>query len=241
MKWFENWFDSPYYHLLYRDRNENEAQKFIDNLIEKIPLCMPATLLDLACGKGRHSRYLARKGFEVWGLDLSPKSIAYAQQFESKNLHFVEGDMRDFEFEMDFNFVLNLFTSFGYFENDTDDLLVFQNIHKQLKNNGLFIQDYLNADIVAEHLIKEEVKVVEGISFHLNRKIEGAYVIKDIRFEDGGSPYHFQERVKLYKLNDFEKFAKDSHLQIEQVFGDYELNTYEPKHSQRIIIKYQKI
>ena len=119
-EWFANWFDSPYYHILYQKHNEQDAKKFLDILLahltpqyreaEKVHL----SVLDLACGKGRHSRYMASKGFDVTGIDLAHKSIKYASQFEKENLTFFEHDMRK-PFRINyFDFILNIFTSFGF-------------------------------------------------------------------------------------------------------------------------------
>ena len=78
--WFHDWFNSPYYHLLYRHRDEQEAAAFIERLIGHLQPPPGSRMLDVACGKGRHAVQLARHGFEVTGIDLSEESIAFAQQ-----------------------------------------------------------------------------------------------------------------------------------------------------------------
>src|ERR1700751_1194972 len=117
MQWFECWFDSPYYHLLYGTRDEKEASFFLDNLLHHIKLKEHARCWDLNCGKGRHSIYLHKKGFDVIGTDLSEKSIDHAKKFESETLHFYKHDMRSLFYSNYFDAVFNLFTSFGYFRN----------------------------------------------------------------------------------------------------------------------------
>ncbi|MBC7524978.1 MAG: methyltransferase domain-containing protein, partial [Flavobacterium sp.] len=113
--WYASWFDSPYYHILYKDRNYREAQIFMDNLTRYLNLPEKAKVLDLACGKGRHSIYLNQLGFEVTGVDLSENSILEAKKNENESLHFNVHDMRN-PFHQKFDAIFNLFTSFGYFE-----------------------------------------------------------------------------------------------------------------------------
>nr|MCU0349019.1 methyltransferase domain-containing protein [Saprospiraceae bacterium] len=114
--WFKNWFNSPYYHLLYKNRDEQEAKNFIDRLLTELRPLDGATVLDLACGKGRYSRYLASKQYKVTGLDIAEESIRFAQQFENEHLSFFQHDMR-LPYRINyFDYIFNFFTSFGYFE-----------------------------------------------------------------------------------------------------------------------------
>ena len=84
--WFVSWFDTPYYHILYKHRDDTEAQLFMKNLIKTLEFSKKQLLLDLACGKGRHSIYLNALGYNVIGADLSKNSIAHAKQFENERL-----------------------------------------------------------------------------------------------------------------------------------------------------------
>ena len=86
MTWFIDWFDSYYYHLLYRNRDEKEAQYFIDNLIKYLQISKKSKLIDVACGKGRHAIYFNKYGIDVVGIDLSAKNINFAKKHETKNL-----------------------------------------------------------------------------------------------------------------------------------------------------------
>jgi len=119
--WFQSWFHSPYYELLYYKRDRAEAKQFIDALLAHLNPPTHASFLDLACGSGRHSVFLASKGFEVTGIDLSDELIEKAKANESGNLTFYVHDMRN-EFRINYyNYTLNLFTSFGYFDSDHDN------------------------------------------------------------------------------------------------------------------------
>ena len=93
--WFENWFDSPYYHILYKDRDYKEAEIFISNLINFLKPPKESKLLDLACGAGRHSIFINKMGYDVTGVDLSKNSIDTALAHKNDSLQFDTHDMRD--------------------------------------------------------------------------------------------------------------------------------------------------
>ena len=234
--WFESWFDSPYYHILYSDRDYKEAELFIDNLINKFNPKPDAHFLDLGCGKGRHSIYLNKKHFNVTGIDLSCESIKYAKQFENNLLHFYVHDMRKL-FEVDkFDFVLNMFTSFGYFDKEEDDYSVIYNVSKALKQDGIFVLDFLNAEKIIPVIKSHEIKTVDGIEFSIDKKSEDNFIIKDIYFCDKGKDYHFQECLKAITLTDFEKLFAENHLKIIDLRGNYNLDVFDSKTSDRLIL-----
>jgi SAM-dependent methyltransferase len=236
MNWFEAWFNSPYYHILYKDRNKEEAELFIDNLIRFLHPEPTAIFLDLACGKGRHAVYLNKKGFHTVGIDLSPESIAYASQFENDTLQFYVQDMRK-PFRINyFSHVLNLFTSFGYFDYERDDLAVMHTVYKTLQSNGTFVIDFMNVQKVMTCLVQQEKKTVAGITFQIDKQIENNFIVKRIRFSDKGKDYDYQERVKALTLTDFEKYLSAAHLKIVNLFGDYQLSPFDAAHSERLII-----
>ena len=151
MSWFEDWFNTPYYHILYKDRDFVEAENFITNLTQELQLPNPSKIIDLACGKGRHSVFLNQLGYNVLGVDLSEESIHHNKNFEVENapkLEFKVHDMRDELYpnvsKEKVNAVFNLFTSFGYFDDDNDDRKVFQSVKNTLEKDGIFILDFLN-------------------------------------------------------------------------------------------------
>ncbi len=124
-EWYKDWFNSPFYHKLYFDRDETEAQQFIERLLQHLKPPPESRMLDVACGKGRHSKFLASRGFDVTGIDISVDSINYAIQFAQDNLHFYVHDMRFLFWINYFDYAFNFFTSFGYFgtRREHDDAL----------------------------------------------------------------------------------------------------------------------
>lgn len=233
--WFTSWFDSPYYHILYKDRGNDEAKSFMANLTSYLNIPEDGKILDLACGKGRHAVYLNSRGYDVTGVDLSPQSIVYAKQFENKTLHFDVHDMSK-PYSQQFDAVFNLFTSFGYFENEEDNLNTIKAIKSNLKDNGVGVIDFMNVDFVIDNLVEENNKTVEGIDFNLKRYVEHGYIIKDISFEVDNISYSFKERVKALKLDDFIDMFQKANIQLLDVFGDYRLNKFDKKTSERLIL-----
>lgn len=233
--WFASWFDTPYYHILYKERDEAEAQHFMDNLTHYLNLPEDAKILDLACGKGRHSMYLNTLGFDVTGADLSENSIAEASAAANEKLHFKVHDMR-IPFEEKFDAVFNLFTSFGYFENDEDNLTTLKAIHDSLSEYGFAVIDFMNTNYVINNLVPEEVKTVEGIDFHIKRYVKDHHIYKEIDFEDKGEKFHFTEKVKALTLSDFEQMMEEAGIYLLDVFGDYKLRKFYKNDSERLIM-----
>lgn len=236
-KWFENWFDSPFYHILYKNRDNKEAEYFIDNLVGNLQLKENSKILDLACGKGRHAIYLNKKGFDVVGVDLSCSNIDYAKSFENDHLKFHVHDMR-LPFKNDhFDVVLNLFTSLGYFEDEQDNFSSIQSASMALNSGGILLIDFLNSKKVMKNLKPDEIKSVDGIAFTIKRAIKSSFIEKRIQFECEKCSYNFQEHVRLLTLVDFEKYITACGMKIKEVFGDYWLNKFDENVSDRLIIK----
>lgn len=233
--WYANWFDTPYYHILYKDRDHAEAQLFLDNITHYLNLPENAHVLDLACGRGRHSIYLNKLGYNVLGTDLSPQSIAYASAFENQSLHFKVKDMRE-PFDEKFDAIFNLFTSFGYFPNEEDNLTTLKAIKNSLNETGFAVIDFMNVNRVIKNLVPEEVKEVDGIVFHIKRWVEDGYIFKNIKFEDQGESHDFTERVKAFTLADFEEMMEEADIFLLEYYGNYKLQKFHPEESDRLIM-----
>ena len=233
--WYSSWFDTPFYHILYKDRDDKEAQSFMDALTYYLNISQNSTILDLACGKGRHSLYLNSIGYDVTGLDLSKQSISEAKQKENGRLCFDVHDMSKPYFKQ-FDTVFNLFTSFGYFDCDEDNLNTIKAIKANLKPNGIGVIDFMNIDVVKNSLKQDDMKTVDGIDFYLKRSVNNGYIVKDITFNFKGQDFSFYERVKAFTLNDFKVMFEQAQLTLLDVFGDYQLNTFNKHNSERLIM-----
>jgi ubiquinone/menaquinone biosynthesis C-methylase UbiE len=236
MSWFANWFDSPYYHTLYKNRDEREAQVFINNLIDYLQIPKGSKLIDIACGKGRHAKYFNQKGMDVVGVDLSLNSIKTAKKDENKNLQFSLHDMRENYQEDTFDVVTNLFTSFGYFENNKDEQKAINAMASNLKKEGLLIIDFMNAKKVIANLVLNEQKKIDGIQFDIIRQVKDGYVLKDICITDEKEQQQFQEKVKAITLADYSEFISNAGLKIIDIFGNYKLDNFNEKISDRLIL-----
>ena len=233
--WFASWFNTPYYHKLYKDRDDKEAGIFMTNITNYLNFPENAHILDLACGRGRHSLYLSKLGYHVTGVDLSEDSIAFAKQFENEQLQFKVHDMT-VPFGKTFDGVFNLFTSFGYFDDETDNLKTLKAIKDNLNDNGFAVLDFMNVDMVIPNLIPSETKVIDGITFHIKRYFDDGYIFKDINFFHNDNDYNFTERVKAFTLNDFEDMFEQLDIYLLDVFGDYQLNKFYKNRSERLIM-----
>lgn len=235
-EWFENWFDTVYYHVLYKKRDDAEAAYFIDSLIKYLAPQKGSKFLDLACGKGRHSIYLNQKGFDVTGLDLSQNSIENACLYKNSRLRFLEHDMRQNLQNHSFDYVLNLFTSFGYFTDPNDDIAVIKNVKKSLNPGGFFVLDYFNAAKPNAHFDIPFTKTVDSIRFDLIKHVKDGRIIKEIKVTDSGKVYEFTEQVRIYSLEQFKQILADEGLNLVQTFGSYDLEPYNELTSDRLIL-----
>ena len=233
--WFASWFDTPYYHILYKERNYREAQIFMDNLTHYLNLPEKSKVLDLACGKGRHSIYLNQLGYDVVGADLSENSISEANKNQNESLHFQVHDMRK-TFDDKFDAIFNLFTSFGYFENDEDNLTTLKAMKESLTEHGFAVIDFMNVNQVIDNLVPEEVKTVDEIEFHLKRYVLDGHIYKEISFEDQGEKFHYTEKVKALTLQDFEEMMQEAGIYLLDIFGDYKLKKFHKSNSERLIM-----
>jgi SAM-dependent methyltransferase len=238
--WFGTWFSSPYYHILYKNRDEKEAQQFLDNLCVLLNFSSTDRILDLACGKGRHSIYLNQKGYKVDGIDLSEENIRIAKESESEGLRFFVHDMRQPFRLHEYQYVLNMFTSFGYFETMDENYQVIHSVYRSLREGGRFVLDFLNPYRVINHLVSKELKTVNGIEFEIERTYEDQILYKDIRFSDQGKEYHFQERVKAIRRTEFLGYFEKAGLELLNIFGDYNLKEYRREESERMIFLLEK-
>jgi len=247
-QWYASWFDTPYYHILYRDRDYQEAGAFMRRLTKRLQLSKTSHIMDLACGRGRHSMYLNRLGYKVTGVDLSPSSIDFAKAQLKNNTTSISNvenedsllplDSSRINFEVhnmtvphdqQFDAVFNLFTSFGYFDDVADNVNTIKAIHANLKPGGYGVIDFMNAPYVVKNLIAFNEKTEDSITFK-----------QSIKFTDQERDYHFTERVSALELTDFISYFEKAQLELVDVYGDYHLNDYDVSTSERLIMIVRK-
>lgn len=241
--WYKDWFNSPYYHQLYFKRDEREAAQFIDKLVDYLKPQKGASMLDIACGKGRHSIQLASEGFKVTGIDLSEESIRDAKNWENENLQFFVHDMR-LPFRINyFNYAFNFFTSFGYFDTRREHDNTIRSIAQSLKPDGRFVIDFLNVQYAEDHTIHKSDLEIEGVNYQITKWFDEEHFYKRIIVEDENLPEPIEhlERVAKFTLGDFTDMLGYHHLQVQEVFGDYDFSEYDLKSSPRLIIIAKKI
>jgi len=234
-EWFQEWFDTSYYHTLYNHRNDEEARFFMKNIISFLQIKKGSKILDLPCGKGRHALFLNKQGFDIVGADLSSNSIQTAKNFENETLRFCTHDMRN-SLQGKYDAVFNLFTSFGYFNDKHTNVKVLKNFKQAIHENGHIVIDFLNIKKIEKELIPKEEFTKNKISFLIKRHVSNGFLYKDILFEADGKKHHYTEKVQCLDLSKFKTFASQANLKIQNLFGDYSLTSFDEKKSDRLIL-----
>ncbi|MGA7837307.1 MAG: class I SAM-dependent methyltransferase [Ignavibacteriaceae bacterium] len=238
-EWFEDWFNTEEYLNVYRHRNEAEAKQLVDLLLKFISIPQEGNVLDLACGAGRHALLFAQKGYQVTAVDLSDKLLQVAKKTAEENkinIDFIKSDIRYFSTDKKFDLILNLFTSFGYFENDEENFKLFDIAYSQLEKDGYFVLDYFNSNFVKENLVEESVDELNNLKLIQKRHIENKRVIKDIIIRKNGSEQSFCESVRMYNKNELVSAIENAGLKIKHILGGFEGEDFDEEKSQRIII-----
>lgn len=237
--WYKDWFNSHYYHLLYQHRDEEEALQFINTLIRYLDPPKGSRMVDVACGKGRHSKALADMGFDVTGIDLSAASIEEAKKDEDEHLHFFQHDMRLPFWINYFGYAFNFFTSFGYFRTRREHDNAIRTIAQSLQPGGIFVIDYLNVHYSEDRLEKTFATTIDDTTFHITKWQDEEHFFKQIQVTDQldkASKHLYTERVAKFSLGDFTDMLAYQDMQVQEVFGDYQLGRYDVRKSPRMII-----
>lgn len=242
-EWFADWFNTDEYLSVYKHRNEEDAECHIKFLLSKINIPLNASILDLACGSGRHSILLAKQGFNVTGVDLSDRLLSEAvksAKAENLNIKFINSDIRDFQTEVKFDCILNLFTSFGYFETDEENFLIFEKAFNFLTKKGYFVLDYFNKNYIEKNFVMFSKEEKENYSITQERKIIDHRVVKKITIKGNGTEQTYFESVKLYDGNFLIFKLKEIGFDIVNLFGDFLRNEFDENLSPRFIAICQK-
>jgi ubiquinone/menaquinone biosynthesis C-methylase UbiE len=235
--WYINWFGNDYL-TVYAHRDEQEARDLINLIQSNIKVSPWAKILDLCCGQGRHALILARMGYTVFGMDLS-RTLLNAAQFKKdkhQNVYFIQADMRYLPTVDTIHLLLNLFTSFGYFDRDDENLSVFHEFYKVLQKGGNFVFDYLNKTHVLQNLVPFENDQIAGIQIDIEREIEGSRVQKKIVLKKNTKESIFYESVKMYQPDEIFMMLKQAGLSVLRVFGDYSGSDFNQDSPRMVVI-----
>jgi SAM-dependent methyltransferase len=242
MEWYEVAFDSLY-PVIYEHRDFEEAEVVINSFAEIFHDKDP--ILDLACGNGRYIEALSVLGHRVYGLDLSHYLLRMSLERWGHHGKIVQGDMRRIPFhEGSMGAVINMFSSFGYFSTDTDNLLVFKEVFRILKRGGVFLFDFINAEKISSSLLSETERLSSNFRIKEKRKTEslGKYLVKDIQATNlqTGHTQDCKERLRLYSLDELTIMFKSVGFMIDSVFGGYDQNPFTAGVSERVIVVSRK-
>jgi SAM-dependent methyltransferase len=241
--WYKNWFDSEYYLKVYEHRDHEDAQKLGELILKNININSSASVLDAACGAGRYAKFFAEKGFNVVGFDLSNSLLKIAAE-ESKGkkykLNLIRADKRQIFFKTKFDLVVNLFTSFGYFETDEENFAFCKNIYQSLSDDGFYILDYFNKDFLEMHLVQHSKKKYEDFILIEERKIYNDKVEKRITIHHNEKENNYYESVKLYSFEFISKYFQKIGYKLIKMLGDYNGGKFSKKESPRLILFFQK-
>jgi 2-polyprenyl-3-methyl-5-hydroxy-6-metoxy-1,4-benzoquinol methylase len=242
-EWFKDWFNTDEYLAVYSHRDDTDAKKLVDLILKNVNIPCKCRILDLACGTGRHSLLFAQKNFNVTAVDLSKHLLSIAKDSAEKsglNINFVNADVRSFCDSAKFYLVVNLFTSFGYFESDEENFIIFKSAFHHLEDGGFFVLDYFNKNFVINNLVPFSFDKNKYGEIIQKRSIEGNRVVKKITIKQNNIEKHFHESVRLYQYDELERAIKQTGLKIKKIFGNLSGNFFEPENSPTTISKAQK-
>ncbi len=235
--WFMEWFDENY-RMLYRHRNSDDAREQVCLIIDTLKPHKNTAILDLGCGEGRYTAVFKKKGYRVFGLDLSETLVRIGKKKEPR-LDLMVGDMRFIPGT--FDLILSLFTSFGYFDTDAENEAALAAVFQSLNPGGYYWLDFLNAGYVIKNLVPEShSRLPSCIEVLEKRKIVNGRVVKDIHFKDNGVDKHYRESVRLFSLESLEAMFHRVGFHIYRCFGDYRGRPCSPDTERAIIVGRKK-
>ncbi|MBT8391663.1 MAG: class I SAM-dependent methyltransferase [Ignavibacteria bacterium] len=243
MSWYRDWFNSEDYLQVYKHRDIVEAETLVKLIQKNTNLSKSSLVLDMACGSGRHSILFAQKGFKATAVDLSERLISEAKNNAKQanvDIEFIQSDILDLKLEKKFDLVVNLFTSFGYFDTDEENIIVIKKAKDLLKAGGYFIIDFLNKGFLEKNLIPLSTLSENTTTITQKRSINGNRVEKKITIEKDGIIKHFSESVRLYDIDELNNILQSVGFRLLKTFGDFNGNIFEPNSSPRLIIFTQK-
>jgi SAM-dependent methyltransferase len=240
MYWWQKFFDEHYLKV-YKEL-EKETSREVEAIVRMMDLKPKAKILDLCCGYGRHSIELVQRGFQVTGYDLSDFFIEKAKKDSVDSgveVEFVKGDMRKLPFDKEFDAVVNIFTSFGFFDKESDDFKVTKGVSQALKKGGLFLLDLKNREYLIRNFQRrrwrqqEDFIMLEDNFFDLfTSRWE---LTRTLIFENGRKKEN-SFSLRMYSFTEILNLLKKSGFILESVYGDFDFREYSLDSPRMILI-----
>lgn len=243
-EWYKNWFASEEYLEVYRHRDEDDADNLINLILSETQLPENAKVLDAACGAGRHAVILKEKGYNITAFDLSKVLLKIGKRNSQKlnyNINFFCSDIRNVPLKAKFDLIINLFTSFGYFDTYEENFHFIKSSKKTINENGYFVFDYFNKYELLNNLVPETIKEKNGKIYFEKRFISQNRIIKEISIIGNGGNNSYVESVGLYSPDEIISSFKNFGYFIKNIYGDYKGNNFNKEISERLIIIAQNI
>jgi len=237
-EWYKDWFNTEEYINVYKHRNEDDAENHIKLILENVELKPQAKILDMACGAGRHAIILARRNFKVTAVDLSENLISIAKENaerENLKINFTLSDIRQFETPEKFELILNLFTSFGYFETDEENYAVLQKAYNLLSSDGFFVLDFFNSKYLVDNLVECTTETLDQTQILQQRKIENSRIVKRIEIKRNNHSVEFMESVRMFTYSDLSNALIKIGFDIYKTYGDFFGSKFNEQVSPRLI------
>lgn len=242
-EWFEDWFSTEEYLYVYRHRNNDDAVDLFNLILKNIEIEPGAKVLDLACGAGRHSILFAKNGYDVTSVDLSENLLNVARKSAEElmlNINIIKSDLRLLNLADRFQLIINLFTSFGYFEQDYENEKIIKIVEQQLNENAYFVLDFFNVVHLKKNLIPISYDKIEEAIIRQERTFDQDRIVKKITVIKKNSERIYFESVRAYSKSELSRMILKNGLKIIKIFGDYSGNAFDENNSSRIIIIAQK-
>ncbi len=222
--WYVDWFNSDEYLAVYKHRDQLEADEFATTIIKNLNLASGCETLDLACGAGRHAIAFAKHGHKVTAVDLSPRLLEVGRESvagSGLNVEFVRANILTYRPTHAYDLVLNVFTSFGYFENDEDNFGIFRTARASLKQSGIFVFDYFNINYINENFVPYTRQYIGKMVVEQSRSLDEETVSKTILIQSQTGLKAYRESVKLYNADTLVLQLEKAGFEILSLRGNY--------------------
>ena len=228
-EWYRSFFGKDYLDVYGHLLTEESSQAEAEFVIRALALEPGDRVLDLCCGTGRHAVPLARAGLEVTGLDMSEEYLGQARSAAREagvKVRFVQGDMREIPFRGEFDAVVNMFTAFGYFDDDADDQRVTDGAAAALRAGGRLLLDLLNRDWVAANYVRSESRECpEGTVYTEQRSFDPVAGRNHVEFtitSPCGAQRKVSHHIRLYVATEISRMLDRAGLTLERSYGGYD-------------------